>query len=75
MFESRLRIKLNVAISPELRAFVCEKFQRGGSDEFTIQDVQESVADSGRADLCGILEAIRAEYGNLWLKREWWLPG
>lgn len=68
MFE--VRIPVNVPISINLREFILQYFEPDGPPECQIQDIEEYAASLSRADLLATLEAIRAKYGNLWLRRE-----
>jgi len=73
MFEARLPVTPECAsmITEETRQSICEYFERGGSAEMQIQDIQEGLADNNKPQDRG-LTMIRQEYGNLWLKREYW---
>ena len=73
MFEARIKVDVGVTLCDELRQFIREDFRRGGHVEMTVQDVQEALVDRGREDLKPVIDRIRAEYGNLWLRYEWWI--
>lgn len=70
MFEARLPVQVNA--TPALCEFIKHYF-KDGPPECQIQDIEEYALSEGRGDLMGTLQMTRAEYGNLWLRREFWI--
>jgi len=72
MFEARLKVNTGIQIPDELRAYVKAMFERGGHHVCVVQDVQEALLGDDRTDLLPAINMVRNEFGNLWLRREWW---
>ncbi len=70
MFEARLPIE--VPVSEDLCEFIRGYFKQGGPQECQIQDIEEYALSWGRPDIFTAMTTLRAEYGNLWLRREFW---